>query len=95
MGKGKNMGKHTFWNHLFFIVIFAASSQAAEPTGKYLGIVKRMKTLEATHPRFAKTFVMGTNDDGVELIGLRVSTTPDKVDSQKVGHLVVGTHQLP
>ncbi len=65
---------------------------AAPATGKYLNIVDQMRAVEKQYPQFAKIFSIGTNDDDVEILGLRISTSPQASDPQKATHLIVGTH---
>lgn len=78
---------------LAVVVCFASTARAATPpTGKYKTIVDKFAALKAQYPGFAHTYSIGENDDGTELIAMRISTTPTAVDPQKVGHLVVGTH---
>ncbi len=64
----------------------------AVPTGRYKSVVDRLNQLQAAHPGFSQTFSIGKNDDGEDIIAIRISTTPAQVDPSKVGHLVVSTH---
>ena len=75
------------------INVFAGVSfGATPPTGKYKVIVEKMHALQAQYPGFATIFTIGENDEGTELLAMRVSTTPGAPDPKKVGHMVVGTH---
>lgn len=65
---------------------------AAPATGRYKVVLDKLKALQTTHESFSRLVSLGTNDDGVEIVGIRVSTTPDVVDPKKIGHFVVSTH---
>lgn len=71
--------------------VFSAA-WAAPITGNYAKIVDQMRAMETQYPKFAKVISIGTNDDNVEILGLRISTSPAANDPQKPAHLIVGTH---
>lgn len=68
------------------------TSWAGPIAGKYADIVNRMRRLESANPDLVSVFSVGTNDDGTELLALRVSLGPKRSDPRKVAHLIVGTH---
>lgn len=75
------------------VVTFVTTAASAGPiTGKYADIVNRMRRLESAHTGVVSVFSIGTNDDGTDLMALRVSLTPRRADPKKVAHLIVGTH---
>lgn len=69
----------------------AGTTPSATPT-PYAKVVEQMRSLEQQYPAYAKVFSIGTNDDGDDIFALRVSTKPEIVDHQKIGHIVVATH---
>lgn len=80
---------------VFFMLFIATTSFyvfGADPTGRYKTIVDKMKQFQAAHSDIAQLFSIGANDDGVDIYGLRISTTPQVVDPKKIGHVMVGTH---
>lgn len=77
---------------VFFSFGLAATVYAAPPTGRYKAALDALQQLQQAHPDKAQLINIGTNDDGVDIIGLRVSLTPRQVDPRKIGHLVVSTH---
>ena len=74
------------------VVSLSLAFGATPPTGRYKVIVDALNSLEAQHPDLAHVFSIGTNDDGVELMALRISTSPKAVDQHKIGHIMVATH---
>jgi len=74
------------------LLVLGGLASATEPTGRYKQIVDQMGVIEKANPQWAKVFSIGTNDEGVELVAMRVSSTPEKMDLSKVGQLVVATH---
>ncbi len=80
------------FNSIFLFLGLSSLTFAAAPTGRYKTIHDQMKALEAGHPQVAKVFSIGTNDDGVELYALRISTAPQEMDKSKIGQLMVATH---
>lgn len=75
-----------------FLGLTTVSLSAAPATGKYLNVVKRLQDLQAKYPAFAQMITIGTNDDGVDIIGIRISNSPATNDPGKAAHLIVGTH---
>ena len=65
---------------------------AAQPTGRYALAIEKMKELNKQHPDISQLINLGKNDEGVDIIGMRVSTTPRVIDNRKIGQLVVATH---
>lgn len=65
---------------------------ATPPTGKYKVIVDKMQALQAQYPDYSTIFSLGQNDEGTEILGMRISINPHMVDPSKVGHIVVATH---
>lgn len=74
------------------IGIGAVAHAATPPTGRYKVIVEKMQALNQQYPALTSLFNIGENDEGTELIAMRISITPAAVDHKKIGHLVVGTH---
>jgi carboxypeptidase T len=81
---------------LFFLSILATvavhAGFAAAPTGRYKAALDVMQQLQKAYPDKSALFSVGTNDDGTDIIAMRVSVTPNQTDPRKVGHLVVSTH---
>lgn len=65
---------------------------AGAPSGKYKEIYNQMLAMESSHPGLAKVFSIGTNDEGVDLYAIRVSTSPEQMDPAKIGQFIVATH---
>ncbi len=76
---------------LFLGVSFTASA-TNPPTGDYKKILDRFTALQNAHPKFSQLFSIGENDDGVAIMALRISTSPDAADPKKIGQLIVATH---
>lgn len=72
----------------FSISLFAANP----PTGKYKTILDKLQKIHTQYPNLTSLFSIGENDDGVEMVAMRISLTPEASDLRKVGHLIVGTH---
>src|SRR4051812_6300362 len=78
--------------------LFSSTTQAAlkatphVPLSRYANVVRKLKELQYSHARFAHTFTLGTNDDGADILALRISTTPMHTDPAKVGFLLVSAH---
>jgi carboxypeptidase T len=70
----------------------AGSAFGAAPTGRYKAALDALQQLQKAHPDKSQLINLGTNDEGVDIVGLRVSLTPTQVDPRKVGHLLVSTH---
>lgn len=78
---------------VFIGLVWAGEALAFEATtGRYGAVVKQMRDLEQRYPAVAKVYAIGANDDGVDILALRISTTPEAVDHQKIGYVVVSTH---
>src|ERR1700733_7436049 len=73
-------------------ILYVPKASGALPTGRYLKVVRQMEALQRAYPRFLSLYSTGRNDDGVEILAMRISTTPDKVDPKKVGQILVSTH---
>lgn len=74
------------------ICVCYSAMGATPPTGKYKTTVEKFTQVQAKYPGFSHLFTIGENDEGTELIAMRIGTTAGAVDPQKVGHLIVGTH---
>jgi hypothetical protein len=73
---------------LIGLLLIATVSQAATSPGSsqdYKQVQQVMKQLAADHPNNASVFELGTNDQGVKLLGL-------KLGNGAVKNLIVGTH---
>jgi len=77
-----------------FVVTFglAAMAFAAAPTGKYKTALDALQQLQKAYPDKSALINLGANDEGVDIIGIRISATPTQMDPRKIGHLVVSTH---
>jgi len=77
-----------------FVGVLLASTltAATPPSGKYKVIVDKMQALQSQYPAYSSIFSIGQNDDGTEILAMRISLTPQVADANKVGHLVVATH---
>lgn len=64
----------------------------AVPTGRYKTVVDKTKQMQAEHNQISQIFSIGKNDDGEDILALRVSTNPGAMDPSKIGHIVVSTH---
>lgn len=75
------------------LALAASSVMAGQPpTGKYKTIYDKYVALRDQYPQYAELFSIGENDEGTELIAMRVSTSPESADPKKIGHVVVATH---
>lgn len=74
------------------LLIMVRFVQAGPPTGRYKAIVDQMHGLQQSFPSSVHVFSIGQNDEGTDIYAMRVSTTPQVVDPQKVGHIIVSTH---
>ncbi|MBY0369582.1 hypothetical protein K2X33_02780 [bacterium] len=77
---------------LFALAVVLTAQGLRAETGAYKTIVDQMRQIETAHPKTAAVFSIGNNQDGVPLYALRISTDPSKMDANKIGQLVVGTH---
>ncbi|NDD04525.1 MAG: hypothetical protein EB078_06440, partial [Proteobacteria bacterium] len=79
-----------------FIFIIGLTSflfnQAANAKDRYTVIVEKMQAIQKEHASTTALYSIGKNDDGVDIYAMRVSTHPSKMDKNKIGHLIVGTH---
>lgn len=74
------------------LIALGGMAWGTEPTGRYKQIVDGMIAIEKSNPQWAKVFSIGTNDEGVELLAMRISSSPEIIDLSKIGQLVVATH---
>lgn len=78
------------------LFLFALLTQtllaSGTPDGKYAEIVQGIRKLNNTYKNFSQVISLGDNDDGIPIVGLRISLTPNMRDSRKIAHFVVGTH---
>lgn len=77
---------------LCLAAIASAVGAQAAPTGRYKVIVDKLNQLHEQYSGFSEILSIGTNDDGEEIVAMRVSTSPAHVDPNKIGQLVVSTH---
>lgn len=70
-------------------LVLSANANAKD---RYGVILEKLQALQKTHSSTSSLFSIGKNDDGVEIMAIRVSTKPESMDTHKIGHLVVGTH---
>jgi len=73
-------------------ITLSAFGFGAAPTGRYKAIYDQMTAMETANPGLAKVFSIGTNDEGVDLYALRISTSPQEMDKSKIGQFLVATH---
>ncbi len=73
-------------------LLVSAAYGGTPPTGKYKVILDKMTALQAQYPQYSSLFSIGQNDEGTDIIAMRISITPQIVDAKKVGHMVVATH---
>ncbi len=59
--------------------------------GRYDEIVERLRSINAQYPTMSQIVSLGTNDQGTEILGLRIEA-PFTSSDQKVNKLLVGTH---
>ena len=69
-----------------------SSFATAEPTGLYKDVVDKLQALHQQYPNYTSIFSIGQNEEGTEILAMRISTTPTVADPKKVAHLVVATH---
>ncbi|MBI4403955.1 MAG: hypothetical protein HY537_07335 [Deltaproteobacteria bacterium] len=62
------------------------------PTEAYQKVITQMQTLQQRHPQIVSLFSIGKNDEGAEIMGMRISITPLVSDPQKVAHFIVASH---
>ncbi len=74
------------------LLLVGVVSNAAAPEGRYKDIAQNMANLQKKYPQISSIFSIGQNDDGVEILAMRISTTPNMMDPKKIGQIVVSTH---
>ncbi|MBI4404409.1 MAG: hypothetical protein HY537_09625 [Deltaproteobacteria bacterium] len=77
-----------FINCLFCLTVMGS----VPPTGAYQKVVTQMQALQQLYPQRVALFSMGENDEGVEILAMRISTTPQASDPAKVANVIVSTH---
>lgn len=77
---------------ILLLLVVTAAVFASPTTNRYDVITTELKGLEAAHSTIAQIFSIGKNNEGVDILALRVSVTPQQMDPKKVGHLLVATH---
>lgn len=80
------------WFLCAWMVVNGFALATTPPTGRYKTIVDQMQALQAKYPSLTSIFSIGENDDGVEMLAMRISRSPKLADGFKVGHLMVATH---
>lgn len=75
-----------------FLLFVRSSLLASVPSGEYADIVDQMNKLQKTYPQFASVYSLGQNDDGVDIYAMRISFTPQKIDPDKIGEILIATH---
>ncbi len=80
------------WMLCAWLVVNAWATAATPPTGRYKSIVDQMQALQAKYPSLSSIFSIGQNDEGVEMLAMRISRSPSFADGFKIGHLMVATH---
>lgn len=74
---------------LIGVLLFVVSVTFA---AKYDDIITKMNKLQADHPNEIKIITIGTNNNGNDILAMRISSTPELVDTSKIGLVVVATH---
>lgn len=59
---------------------------------RYQNVLSRMEALRSKHSDTSEIFSIGKNDDGIDIMAMRISLSPKQVDEKKLGHIMVGTH---
>lgn len=77
-------------NRLVFIL--ACLTTQIYALTNYDSIKDKFDKLQKKYTSYSSTFTIGKNDDGMEIIALRISTTPNRIDLKKIGQLLVATH---
>ena len=77
---------------VFCCLTMAMCANAAPATGRYKAIVDSLQVLQTQYAGISSIYSIGANDDGVDILAMRVSIHPTQMDPQKIGQLVVGTH---
>jgi hypothetical protein len=89
----KNQGENLMRSAQAFALLgFLTLSLNSWGADRYETILSKMRALNAKYPESTEIFSIGPNDDGVEIMGIRISTTPKEIDPKKIGHILVGTH---
>jgi hypothetical protein len=88
------MSNRTWVTGVFILTLtfLWAQPTIAAPTGKYAEVLARLAAIQKKHPQFSRIFSIGTNDYGEEIYAIRISTTPERMNPQKIGHILVSTH---
>lgn len=81
-----------FMRIIFLGLVATTMAWANSPTGRYKTVVDQLERFQQQNPQFASLISLGENDEGTQLIGLRISTTPKVHSTSKLSYLVVGTH---
>ncbi len=77
---------------IVLVLVFLACLSAFSESTKYDSVVYKLKEIEKNHSNFAKVFSIGTNDDNIEILAMRISTNPLISDPTKISHVIVSTH---
>ena len=79
-------------NLIMFLILLGPMAAWAKDDAltRYDAIVNEMKLLQIRYPHLAEIVTLGENDQGVNILGLRIER-PETLEG-KVGHLLVGTH---
>jgi hypothetical protein len=67
-------------------------TQVGSSPASYRAVLEQMDQLHQQYPTLTSEFSIGQNNEGVDIMALRVSTNPTASDPRKIGYLVVGTH---
>jgi len=81
----------TFINFLISVSLLSFTATASAKD-RYSAILEKLQALQKSHPSITSLFSIGKNDDGIDIMAIRVSTRPEVMDVKKIGHLIVGTH---
>jgi hypothetical protein len=74
------------------IVMSITCQAATPPADRYETVVNEVTSLQAQFPDTSRIFSIGKNDEGTEMIAIRISTTPAIADPKKIAHVIVATH---
>ena len=75
------------------LALFSLSSVALSQT-KYERIVKELRNLHSQYPLNTEIVSLGANDQGTEILGIKIESAFTISAADKVNNLVVGTHHV-
>jgi len=76
---------------VLLLALVSTSSQSMAGD-RYSDVVQQMHDLQNRYPKFTSIYSIGTNDEGKDILAMRISTTPNQLDPRKIGQIIVATH---